>query len=88
MLQEIEFSKIQSKEILICLTSRYFLSLQYEQIMIVHYDDLDFKYQLKILPHDCVLTHALVKHTDSIKSSFVIYILKCACTLSKQNFAL
>lgn len=36
------------------------MSLQYEQIMIVHYDDLDFKYQLKILTH--VLTHALVKH--------------------------
>lgn len=37
-----------------------FMSLQYEQIMIVHYDDLDFKYQLKILTH--VLAHALVKH--------------------------
>ena len=33
LLQEIKFSKTQSKEILICLTSRYLMSLQYEQIM-------------------------------------------------------
>ena len=51
LLQGIKFSKTQSKKILICLTSRYSMSLKYGKIMSVHYNDLHFKYQLKNYTH-------------------------------------